>query len=82
MALSGCAALLGRPEPPRVSLAGVDSINLGLIEQRFDLQLRVPSSNRFALPVQGMGFVSQLDDQDFAHGVTNHPVTIPAFGET
>jgi LEA14-like dessication related protein len=63
-------------------LAGVDSINLGLIEQRFDLQLRVQNSNRFALPVQGMEFVLQRDDHDFAHGVTYHTVTIPAFGET
>lgn len=82
LTLCACASLFGRPEPPRMNLAGVDIINLGLIEQRFDLQLRVQNPNRYPLPVEGMDFVLQLNDRDFAHGVTNQPVTIPSFGET
>lgn len=82
LALCGCALLRGHPEPPRVSLAGIDVVNLGLIEQRFNLQLRVQNPNSIALPVQGMDFVLQINNRDFAYGVTNQPVTIPAFGET
>ena len=81
LALSACATLTARLEPPRVSLAGLELTELGVFEQRYRLRLRVQNPNDVALPITGMAFRLDLNEREFAHGVSDGKVTVPAFGE-
>ncbi len=81
LALGGCAGLLQRPAAPRISLVGVELLSADLFEQRFRLRLRVQNPNAFALPITGLDYTVALNGERFASGVSNKPVTIPAYGE-
>lgn len=71
--LAGCAAPLQKPE---VSLAGVELIGIGLVEQRLLLKLNVSNPNDVDLPIKSLRFDLDLDGQPFATGATEQPVTI------
>ena len=76
--LTGCAAPLQKPE---VSLAGVELIGIGLVEQRLLLKLNVSNPNDVDLPVKALSFDLDLDGQPFAKGVSEQPVTIARHAE-
>ena len=71
--LAGCAAPLQKPE---VSLAGVELVGIGLVEQRLLLKLRISNPNDVDLPVKALSFDLDLDGQPFAKGASEQPVTI------
>ena len=79
--VSGCAGLGATREPPRVSLVSIQPKEMGVLEQRYGLQLRILNPNDIALPVAGMQYSLQINDREFAYGVSRQPVTIPAYGE-
>jgi LEA14-like dessication related protein len=54
---------------------------MGVLEQRYGLQLRILNPNDTALPVAGMQYSLQINDREFAYGVSRQPVSIPAYGE-
>jgi len=78
---AGCAVLPGRPEPPRVSLIGLNLLSMELFEQRYQVRLRLKNPNDFDLPVRGMDFRLDINGEAFADGVSNRSLTVPAFGE-
>ena len=71
--LAGCAAPLQKPE---ISLAGVELVGIGLVEQRLLLKLRIRNPNDVDLPVKALSFDLDLDGQPFAKGASEQPVTI------
>jgi LEA14-like dessication related protein len=79
--VSGCAGLGAYREAPRVSLVSIQPKELGVLEQRYGLQLRILNPNDTALPVKGMQYSLEINDREFAYGVSRQPVTIPAYGE-
>ena len=76
--LGGCATPLQKPE---VSLAGVELVGIGLVEQRLLLKLNVSNPNDVDLPIKSLRFDLDLDGQPFASGVTEQPVTIARHAE-
>lgn len=82
MMLAGCASLGQKLETPRVNLVGLKVLDLQLFEQRFGLTLRVQNPNRTELAIDGISFEVEINDREFAHGVDNQTVTVPAFGES
>ncbi len=82
LGLSACAALTGRPEPPRVSLADIRLVDASLFEQRYALKLRVQNPNAFRLPIDGLDYTLSLNGKAFAHGVSNAALSVPAYGES
>ena len=76
--LAGCA---GRLQKPEVSLAGVDLIGIGLVEQRLLLKLRISNPNDVDLPIRALNFDVDLDGQPFAQGASEQPVTIARHAE-
>jgi LEA14-like dessication related protein len=78
--LAGCAALFPRPEPPRVTLADLRLVELKLLEQRYRLFLRVQNPNAFDLSIDGVDYELTLNEQEFGSGVSNRPVSVPAYG--
>jgi len=81
LGLGACAGLMQKLEPPRVSLSGLEPEEFGLFEQRYLLRLRVQNPNDVELPIAGMDFRLYLNGEEFASGVSDRQVTVPAFGE-
>ncbi len=81
LGLTGCSALVERPEPPRVSLAGLEIVEANLFEQRYGLRLRLQNTNDMRLSITGLDYEVFLNDRPFAHGVSRDGVTLPPFGE-
>lgn len=79
--LNACAHLPGSVQEPRVHLVGLQLQSAELFEQRYRLKLRIQNPNDFALKIRGLDFQVDLNDQQFAEGVSNQAVEVPAFGE-
>jgi len=79
--LASCSALTSKPESPRVTLVGLKLISVELLEQRYQVSLRVKNPNAFELPVRGIDFRLDINGQTFADGVSNQSVDVPAYGE-
>jgi LEA14-like dessication related protein len=78
--LSGCAGL--RLQSPSVTVADMNLIEANLLEQRYVFKLRIQNPNDMDIPVTGLSFEIKLNDQSFAKGVSNKPVTLTRLSET
>ena len=79
--VTACATTGRYPESPRVSLTGIQAKDMTLLEQRYNLQLRIMNPNDTAIPVEGMSYSIEINGREFAYGVSNTSVSIPPFGE-
>ncbi len=79
--LTGCANLPLQTISPEVSLADFKLSKLGLLEQTYLLRLHLKNPNPFSLPINSVDYQLHINDQEFAKGVSNQAVTIPASGE-
>lgn len=77
---TGCASLPGQIEPPTLSIADINLVNVTLLEQKFRIQLRIQNPNSFDLPIDGLAYELEINDKPFAKGLSNHPVTVPRYG--
>lgn len=77
--LPGCASL--KPAKPEVSLAGVELLEAGLLEQRFLLKLRLTNPGEAEITIHGLRFELELNGAPFARGVSDKAVTVPRLGE-
>lgn len=86
LTLSGCAnqnspfAAL-KPIAPEISLKHFKLVKLGLSEQTYRLRLLIKNPNSFALPIENLNYKLFINNQEFAKGLSNEAVTIPALGE-
>lgn len=78
--ISGCAAMIKQPEPPQVTLAGINLTNVSLFEQSFRVKLRIQNPNNYALPLDGFQLDLKLNDQSFLSGTSTDSVTLPRLG--
>ncbi len=78
---AGCTQLAGIKQNPDITLAGIELVELGLLEQRFILKLRIQNPNDVALPINGMTFDVELNGAAFAKGLSDKVVTVPRMGE-
>lgn len=81
LTIAGCAVLRSQVEAPRVTLASVGIESLGLLEQRFELTLRVQNPNGFPIDIRGLDYQVALNGEPFAAGVSNTGARVPASGE-
>ncbi len=79
--LTACSLFGGYQETPHVSLVGIQPIEMGLLEQRYELQLRILNPNDKEIPVKGLSYSIEINGHVFAYGVSRQPVTIPPFSE-
>src|SRR5210317_436159 len=79
--LGACATLSPYKESPRVSLVSIQPQEMGVLEQRFGLQLRILNPNDVAIPVEGLSYTIEINNREFAYGASRQAVDIPAFGE-
>lgn len=79
--LSACSFFGGYQETPRVSLVSIQPLEMGMLEQRYGLQLRILNPNDNEIPVKGLSYSIEINGHEFAYGVSRQPVSIPAFSE-
>ncbi len=79
--LTACSSFGGYQETPHVSLVSIKPIEMGLLEQRYGLQLRILNPNDDEIPVKGLSYSIEINGHEFAYGVSRQPVTIPPFSE-
>jgi LEA14-like dessication related protein len=79
--LTACSLFGGYQETPHVSLVGIQPIEMGLLEQRYGLQLRILNPNDKEIPIKGLSYSIEINGHEFAYGVSRQPVTIPPFSE-
>lgn len=79
--LAACSSPLVRIHAPDISISQFSLVDVQLLEQRYHLQLRIQNPNPYSLPIAGMHYRLFLNGIEFAHGVSNQSVEIPAYGE-
>lgn len=79
--LSGCSAITTKPEQFKVNISSMQILESTLMEQRFQVKLRIMNRSNNMVNIDGMSFDIELNDKDFASGVSNEQVTIEAFSE-
>ena len=77
--MAGCAALPQKPEAPRVSITAIELVEVGLLEQRYQVKLRVQNPNDFDFVIKGIQFEIKLNGQSFVTGVSGNMVNVPRF---
>ncbi len=80
--LPACASLWRSTAPPTVRLTDVRVAEVGAIEQRYTLQLRVQNPNPRPIDVRGMRYEVEVNEGPFARGVSPTAFSVPAHGET
>ena len=81
LSMSGCASLIQPTEPPHISVVHFKLIDIQLLEQEYELTLRVLNPNDTPLAIKGLSYTLEINNSKLAQGVSNQPVTIPAFSE-
>jgi LEA14-like dessication related protein len=82
LALAGCG---GRhKEQVAVVDVTISSLNMGpstVLEQTWNLTLRIQNPNNYDIPADGMKFGIEVNGRPFAKGVDNQAYLIPRLGE-
>jgi LEA14-like dessication related protein len=79
LTMTACSAMPRDFEPPKVSIANIVPKDMTLMEQRFDVQLRIQNPNNFDLAINGARFDIELNGKEFGTGLSGAKVTVPRF---
>ncbi|HJV07083.1 MAG TPA: LEA type 2 family protein [Chromobacteriaceae bacterium] len=77
--LTSCASF--SLQKPQIHIADIQPVKTTLLEQSFDLTLRVQNPNNRELTAKGISFDLNVAGEKLATGVSNQAVAIPALGE-
>ena len=81
LVMGACAGVPQRLEPVDVTLSNIAPGEIGLLEQEYQVRLRVQNPNDVDIPIDGFAFQIDLNDKPFAKGVSNQRLTVTRFGE-
>jgi LEA14-like dessication related protein len=79
--LCGCSLFVPKLETPALSVVSVQFLKGDLWHQELKVRLRVQNPNDRSLPIKGLTYELDLDDQEFAHGESGASFVVPALGE-
>lgn len=77
--MTACSGMPRDFETPKVSIANIAPKDMTLMEQRFDVQLRIQNPNNFDLGINGVRFDLALNGKEFGTGMSGAKVTVPRF---
>ena len=77
--VAACSTMPRDFETPKVSIANIVPKDMTLLEQRFDVQLRIQNPNNFDLSINGARFDIDLNGKEFGNGMSGAKVTVPRF---
>lgn len=76
---AACTGIPFNAKAPKVSVAEVNVKQLGLVEQVFDVGLRINNPNDFDINIEGLEFKLEINSREFATGIAHTHTRIPAF---
>jgi LEA14-like dessication related protein len=79
--LASACAVWGLREPLNVTIADLKPIEVGVLEQRYAMKVRLLNPNDTEIAFDGVVFDLQINDMSFAKGVSDQRSVIPRFGE-
>ena len=77
---ASCATMPTDFEAPRVTITDLTPKEMAIFEQKFDVKLRIQNANDTELSINGLRFDIELNDREFANGMSGQRVTVPRFG--
>ncbi|HKE61362.1 MAG TPA: LEA type 2 family protein [Nitrospira sp.] len=78
--IASCSTMPKDFEAPRVNISDLTPKEMAIFEQKFDVKLRIQNPNDVDLSVNGMRFDIELNEREFANGMTGERLTVPRFG--
>jgi LEA14-like dessication related protein len=75
------AACSGLGKKPEISLAGIEFVGLGLVEQRFLLKLSIDNPNAVDLSIKALRYDLELNGSHFAQGASEQTLVVPSHGK-
>src|SRR5215831_17340116 len=75
-----CSTMPRDFETPKFSIADIAPKDMTLMEQRFDVNVRIQNPNNFDLAINGVRFDIGLNGKEFGTGMSGAKVTVPRFG--
>jgi LEA14-like dessication related protein len=78
--LSGCAAMYGLKEDPKISIADIRIQEVKAMEGIFLIKLRVLNPNDVPLDLHGINCDLEINQRHFANGIGDSNQTVPPFG--
>jgi LEA14-like dessication related protein len=79
--LASACAVWGLREPLNVTIADLKPLEIGVLEQRYVMKVRLLNPNDTEIAFDGVVFDLQINDMSFAKGVSDQRSVIPRFGE-
>jgi LEA14-like dessication related protein len=80
LAFAACSTMPRDFEPPKVSITNIVPKDMTLMEQRFEVQLRIQNPNHVDLGINGARFDIELNGKEFGSGMSGQKISIPRFG--
>jgi LEA14-like dessication related protein len=77
---ASCSTMPRDFEVPHVNIVSMTPKEMAVFEQKFDVQLRIQNPNDMELGVKGLRFDIELNDREFANGMSGQRITVPRFG--
>jgi LEA14-like dessication related protein len=81
LALSGCSLFVPKLQTPQLTVVNVNLLKSDLFHQELKVRMRVQNPNNRSLPIKGLTYALEVDDQEFAHGESAASFVVPALGE-
>ncbi len=80
--LTSCAGLNTKPEQFKVNISSMKMLESTLMEQRYQVSLRIMNRSKETYSIDGISFDIELNNKDFASGVSNQQFKLEALSET
>ncbi len=81
LTLNGCAGITYHAQPPQISINNIQLVDAQLLEQRYELTLRVQNTNDFPFFIKGLSYQLDINGSKFAHGVSKQSLDILPYEE-
>lgn len=79
LCLTACATVPPDIEPPKISIANIEPKDFAVLEQVFDVRLRIRNPNDQELGINGLRFDIELNGKEFGYGMSGQQVKVPRF---
>ena len=80
LCVTACATVPSDIESPKISIANIEPKDFAVMEQVFDVRLRIQNPNDQELGINGLKFDIELNDKEFGNGMSGQQITVPRFG--